>query len=91
MQAEVLDAAEEKKGTVRHCVKPKGRKTGGCSVEERKQATETNDKHTRWIQAVDEDGRPLCLSCKGVVDTKNTNSLWDERFCSHKCKEHYQV
>ena len=89
MQAEVLDAAQAKNGTVRHCVKPKGRKTGGCSVEE--DVSATNDKHTRWIQAVDENGRPLCLSCKGLVDTKNTNCLWDERFCSHKCKEHYQV
>lgn len=36
LQAEVAEAAEERNGTVRHCVKPRGKKTGGCSLEDGK-------------------------------------------------------
>ena len=46
-----------------------------------------------YHQAVTTDGVPLCLFCKGPVEfAKRVRcSDWDARFCSHDCKQEYQV
>ncbi|XP_034096487.1 DNA annealing helicase and endonuclease ZRANB3 [Gymnodraco acuticeps] len=42
-----------------------------------------------FLQAVDSDGVPLCLSCQQHCST--TGGAWDTRFCSHKCQEEFQL
>ncbi|PFX16259.1 DNA annealing helicase and endonuclease ZRANB3 [Stylophora pistillata] len=53
----------------------------------------SEDKTYTYHQAVTADGIPLCLSCKGPVEFVETLrcSDWDTRFCSHDCKQEYQV
>lgn len=42
-----------------------------------------------YLQAVDSEGVPLCLSCQQACST--TGGAWDTRFCSHKCQEEFQL
>ncbi|XP_063733742.1 DNA annealing helicase and endonuclease ZRANB3 isoform X2 [Eleginops maclovinus] len=42
-----------------------------------------------FLQAVDSEGVPLCLSCQHPCST--TGGSWDTRFCSHKCQEEFQL
>ncbi|KAE8278649.1 DNA annealing helicase and endonuclease ZRANB3 Annealing helicase 2 [Larimichthys crocea] len=42
-----------------------------------------------YLQALDSDGVPLCLSCQQACPT--TGGAWDTRFCSHRCQEEFQL
>ncbi|KAL1021791.1 hypothetical protein UPYG_G00018010 [Umbra pygmaea] len=42
-----------------------------------------------FVQAVDSEGRPLCLSCHEACG--NTRGAWDTCFCSQKCQEEFQL
>ncbi|CAB1327527.1 unnamed protein product, partial [Coregonus sp. 'balchen'] len=42
-----------------------------------------------YLQAVDSEGRPLCLSCHKACGS--TGGAWDTRFCSQKCQEEFQL
>ncbi|XP_042369339.1 DNA annealing helicase and endonuclease ZRANB3 isoform X2 [Plectropomus leopardus] len=42
-----------------------------------------------YLQALDSEGVPLCLSCQQACST--TTGPWDTRFCSHKCQEEFQL
>ncbi|KAM6892976.1 DNA annealing helicase and endonuclease ZRANB3 [Lycodopsis pacificus] len=42
-----------------------------------------------FLQAVDSEGVPLCLSCQQACST--TGGAWDTRFCSHRCQEEFQL
>ncbi|XP_028286198.1 DNA annealing helicase and endonuclease ZRANB3 [Parambassis ranga] len=44
---------------------------------------------TGFVQAVDSQGVPLCLSCQQACPT--TGGAWDTRFCSHRCQEEFQL
>ncbi|XP_019897874.2 DNA annealing helicase and endonuclease ZRANB3 isoform X2 [Esox lucius] len=41
------------------------------------------------LQAMDSEGRPLCLSCHQACGT--AGGAWDTRFCSQKCQEEFQL
>uniref|UniRef100_A0A8D2ZI95 Zinc finger, RAN-binding domain containing 3 n=1 Tax=Scophthalmus maximus TaxID=52904 RepID=A0A8D2ZI95_SCOMX len=42
-----------------------------------------------YLQAVDSEGVPLCLSCQQACST--SGGAWDTRFCSHRCQEEFQL
>ncbi|XP_039198296.1 DNA annealing helicase and endonuclease ZRANB3 isoform X1 [Crotalus tigris] len=45
-----------------------------------------------YLQAVDNEGNPLCLRCQKPtiqVEAKLTHTAWDTRFCSLKCQEDF--
>uniref|UniRef100_A0A670Z5Q6 Zinc finger RANBP2-type containing 3 n=1 Tax=Pseudonaja textilis TaxID=8673 RepID=A0A670Z5Q6_PSETE len=45
-----------------------------------------------YLQAVDNEGNPLCLSCQKPtiqVEPNSTYTAWDTRFCSLKCQEDF--
>ncbi|KAK2856896.1 hypothetical protein Q5P01_005631 [Channa striata] len=42
-----------------------------------------------YLQAVDSEGVPLCLSCHQACAT--TAEAWNNRFCSHRCQEEFQL
>uniref|UniRef100_A0A669B4N7 Zinc finger, RAN-binding domain containing 3 n=1 Tax=Oreochromis niloticus TaxID=8128 RepID=A0A669B4N7_ORENI len=42
-----------------------------------------------YLQAVDSQGVPLCLSCQQPCST--TGGEWDTRFCSHRCQDEFQL
>ncbi|XP_033471700.1 DNA annealing helicase and endonuclease ZRANB3 isoform X2 [Epinephelus lanceolatus] len=55
-----------------------------CKTVEEKPSSESG-----YLQAVDSEGVPLCLSCQQACST--TGGAWDTRFCSHKCQEEFQL
>ncbi|XP_059136826.1 DNA annealing helicase and endonuclease ZRANB3 [Peromyscus eremicus] len=47
-----------------------------------------------YIQAVDKEGRPLCLRCQHPTcqaEQGSKASAWDSRFCSLKCQEEFWI
>ncbi|XP_031236994.1 DNA annealing helicase and endonuclease ZRANB3 isoform X2 [Mastomys coucha] len=47
-----------------------------------------------YIQAVDKEGRPLCLRCQHPTcqpEPGSKASTWDSRFCSLKCQEEFWI
>ncbi|XP_069791239.1 DNA annealing helicase and endonuclease ZRANB3 isoform X2 [Narcine bancroftii] len=47
-----------------------------------------------YVQAVNKDGNPLCLSCQQLtiqVSSHHESTAWDTRFCSHKCQEDFLI
>ncbi|XP_073318256.1 DNA annealing helicase and endonuclease ZRANB3 isoform X2 [Pagrus major] len=55
-----------------------------CEIVEEQPAPESG-----FLQAVDSDGVPLCLSCHQACPT--TGGAWDTRFCSHRCQDEFQL
>ncbi|XP_049426556.1 DNA annealing helicase and endonuclease ZRANB3 isoform X2 [Epinephelus fuscoguttatus] len=55
-----------------------------CKTVEEKPSSESG-----YLQAVDSEGVPLCLSCQQACST--SGGAWDTRFCSHKCQEEFQL
>uniref|UniRef100_A0A8D0ATK7 Zinc finger RANBP2-type containing 3 n=1 Tax=Sander lucioperca TaxID=283035 RepID=A0A8D0ATK7_SANLU len=55
-----------------------------CKTVEEQPSSESG-----YLQAVDSDGVPLCLSCHQSCST--TGGAWDTRFCSHRCQEEFQL
>ncbi|XP_076579615.1 DNA annealing helicase and endonuclease ZRANB3 isoform X1 [Chaetodon auriga] len=52
-------------------------------------AEEQPSSESSYLQAVDSEGVPLCLSCQQACHT--TGGAWDTRFCSHRCQEEFQL
>ncbi|XP_013202121.2 DNA annealing helicase and endonuclease ZRANB3 isoform X1 [Microtus ochrogaster] len=45
-----------------------------------------------YIQAVDKEGRPLCLRCQHpTCQPEQGSSAWDSRFCSLECQEEFWI
>ncbi|NXP54382.1 ZRAB3 endonuclease, partial [Heliornis fulica] len=47
-----------------------------------------------YLQALDSEGNPLCLSCQqptAHLDPGSQARAWDTRFCSHACQEDFSV
>uniref|UniRef100_A0A8C2QQT2 DNA annealing helicase and endonuclease ZRANB3 n=1 Tax=Capra hircus TaxID=9925 RepID=A0A8C2QQT2_CAPHI len=45
-----------------------------------------------YLQAVDNEGNPLCLRCQQpTCQTKQESDAWDSRFCSLKCQEEFWI
>ncbi|KAM8872272.1 DNA annealing helicase and endonuclease ZRANB3 isoform 1-T2 [Synchiropus picturatus] len=42
-----------------------------------------------YLQAVDSNGVPLCLTCQQPCSS--TGGAWDTRFCSFRCQEEFQL
>ncbi|MEQ2266916.1 hypothetical protein XENORESO_021450, partial [Xenotaenia resolanae] len=55
-----------------------------CKEEDEQPSSEPS-----YLQAVDSQGVPLCLSCQQACPT--TGGAWDTRFCSHRCQEEFQL
>ncbi|XP_039907525.1 DNA annealing helicase and endonuclease ZRANB3 isoform X2 [Simochromis diagramma] len=55
-----------------------------CRTSDAQSSTESS-----YLQAVDSQGVPLCLSCQQPCST--TGGAWDTRFCSHRCQEEFQL
>ncbi|XP_051284341.1 DNA annealing helicase and endonuclease ZRANB3 [Dicentrarchus labrax] len=54
------------------------------TVEQQQPSSESG-----YLQAVDNEGVPLCLSCQQACPT--AGGAWDTRFCSHKCQDEFQL
>uniref|UniRef100_A0A3Q1C297 Zinc finger, RAN-binding domain containing 3 n=1 Tax=Amphiprion ocellaris TaxID=80972 RepID=A0A3Q1C297_AMPOC len=83
-----LSKAQQEGGSVRMLTKENFTKRRSD-----KQSCETVDEQpsSEWgyLQAVDSQGVPLCLSCQQACPT--TGGAWDTRFCSHRCQEEFQL
>ncbi|KAL8183241.1 UNVERIFIED_CONTAM: Swi SNF matrix associated, actin dependent regulator of chromatin [Gekko kuhli] len=44
-----------------------------------------------YLQAVNIEGNPLCLSCQKPTTVLHQTSTWDTRFCSHKCQDDFLI
>ncbi|KAM4710695.1 DNA annealing helicase and endonuclease ZRANB3 [Anableps anableps] len=55
-----------------------------CKAEDEQPPSEPS-----YLQALDSQGVPLCLSCQQACPT--TAGAWDTRFCSHRCQEEFQL
>ncbi|MEQ2290134.1 hypothetical protein AMECASPLE_000390 [Ameca splendens] len=55
-----------------------------CKEEDEQPSSEPS-----YLQAVDSQGVPLCLSCQQACPT--AGGAWDTRFCSHRCQEEFQL
>ncbi|XP_043930881.1 DNA annealing helicase and endonuclease ZRANB3 [Protopterus annectens] len=47
-----------------------------------------------YLQAVDKEGNPLCVSCykpASHVKEQSSTTAWDTRFCSLECQEDFQI
>ncbi|XP_053170439.1 DNA annealing helicase and endonuclease ZRANB3 isoform X2 [Scomber japonicus] len=55
-----------------------------CETVEERPSSESG-----YLQAVDSQGVPLCLSCQQACST--SGGAWDTRFCSHRCQEEFQL
>uniref|UniRef100_A0AAX7VX99 Zinc finger, RAN-binding domain containing 3 n=1 Tax=Astatotilapia calliptera TaxID=8154 RepID=A0AAX7VX99_ASTCA len=84
-----LSKAQEEGGSVRLVTKEnfftKRRSDNqSCRTSDAQSSTESS-----YLQAVDSQGVPLCLSCQQPCST--TGGAWDTRFCSHRCQEEFQL
>ncbi|XP_048201530.1 DNA annealing helicase and endonuclease ZRANB3 isoform X2 [Perognathus longimembris pacificus] len=44
-----------------------------------------------YLQAVDNEGNPLCLRCQHPTKQECKTNAWDSRFCSLKCQEEFWI
>ncbi|XP_066467994.1 DNA annealing helicase and endonuclease ZRANB3 [Tiliqua scincoides] len=60
-----------------------------------KQADTTEDSLGKgYLQAVDQEGNPLCLRCQKPTvqpDKMSIATAWDTRFCSYKCQDDFLI
>uniref|UniRef100_A0A3B5MGC6 Zinc finger, RAN-binding domain containing 3 n=1 Tax=Xiphophorus couchianus TaxID=32473 RepID=A0A3B5MGC6_9TELE len=90
-----LSKAREEGGGVRVVTKENfftKRKSGysqTSAAAERLVKFEHPSSEPSYLQAVDSQGVPLCLSCQQACPT--TGGAWDTRFCSHRCQEEFQL
>ncbi|KAM7375182.1 hypothetical protein PAMA_014325 [Pampus argenteus] len=67
--------------------------TPAASERQDEQSCETVEEQpsseSGYLQAVDSQGVPLCLSCQQACST--SGGAWDTRFCSHRCQEEFQL
>uniref|UniRef100_A0A4W5MFJ7 RanBP2-type domain-containing protein n=1 Tax=Hucho hucho TaxID=62062 RepID=A0A4W5MFJ7_9TELE len=52
-------------------------------------ASGPSEAEAGYLQVVDSEGRPLCLSCHKACGS--TGGAWDTCFCSQKCQEEFQL
>ncbi|XP_070711758.1 DNA annealing helicase and endonuclease ZRANB3 [Pempheris klunzingeri] len=91
-----LSKAQQEGGNVRLVTKEKfftkrrsaASLTPPASERESKEPCKTAEE-PGYLQALDSEGVPLCLSCHQACST--TGGAWDTRFCSHKCQEEFQL
>lgn len=65
---------------------------GTSLVSDQIVAVEEFSSSKGYLQAVDNEGNPLCLSCQKPTiqdEAKLTYTAWDTRFCSLKCQEDF--
>ncbi|XP_031707979.1 DNA annealing helicase and endonuclease ZRANB3 isoform X2 [Anarrhichthys ocellatus] len=55
---------------------------GESSKTEEEEEQQQQPSESGFLQAVDSEGVPLCLSCQQACST--TGGAWDTRFCSHR-------
>uniref|UniRef100_A0A3B5MV26 Zinc finger, RAN-binding domain containing 3 n=1 Tax=Xiphophorus couchianus TaxID=32473 RepID=A0A3B5MV26_9TELE len=87
-----LSKAREEGGGVRVVTKENfftKRKSGYSQTSSCKAEVEHPSSEPSYLQAVDSQGVPLCLSCQQACPT--TGGAWDTRFCSHRCQEEFQL
>ncbi|KAJ7345817.1 hypothetical protein JRQ81_001767 [Phrynocephalus forsythii] len=61
---------------------------GNCSVT----SSDQLDSEKGYVQALDKEGNPLCLSCQNPavrVEPTLISATWDTRFCSHTCQDDF--
>uniref|UniRef100_A0ABM5F498 DNA annealing helicase and endonuclease ZRANB3 isoform X1 n=1 Tax=Pogona vitticeps TaxID=103695 RepID=A0ABM5F498_9SAUR len=61
---------------------------GNCPVS----SSEQLDSEKGYVQAVDKEGNPLCLSCQNPtvqIEQTPVSATWDTRFCSHTCQDDF--
>ncbi|NWQ75648.1 ZRAB3 endonuclease, partial [Columbina picui] len=63
-----------------------------CSEQ---QAAEGSSPPKGYLQALDSQGNPLCLSCQQPTAPRQpgcqAGTAWDTRFCSHACQEDFSI
>ncbi|KAM4538042.1 DNA annealing helicase and endonuclease ZRANB3 [Fundulus diaphanus] len=95
-----LSKAQEEGGSVRVVTKEKfftKRRSGSSQTppaaeRQDQQSCKAEDEPSSepsYVQALDSQGVPLCLSCQQACS--NTGGPWDTRFCSHRCQEEFQL
>ncbi|XP_047211461.1 DNA annealing helicase and endonuclease ZRANB3 isoform X2 [Girardinichthys multiradiatus] len=96
-----LSKAREEGGSVRVVTKENVLTKSRSGSSQTPPAAERQDQHSckevdeqpssepSYLQAVDSQGVPLCLSCQQACPT--TGGAWDTRFCSHRCQEEFQL
>ncbi|NXM04975.1 ZRAB3 endonuclease, partial [Tyrannus savana] len=64
---------------------------GGPSVPHCPQS-EGSPRPRGYLQALDSQGAPLCLSCQQpTAPLSPASRAWDTRFCSHACQEDFSI
>lgn len=61
---------------------------GNCPVS----SSDQLDSEKGYVQALDKEGNPLCLSCQNPavqVEQTPNSATWDTRFCSHACQDDF--
>ncbi|XP_015245050.1 PREDICTED: DNA annealing helicase and endonuclease ZRANB3-like [Cyprinodon variegatus] len=95
-----LSKAQEGGGSVRVVTKENffTKRRSGSSLtppaaeRQNEQPEKTEDEQPSepgYLQALDSQGVPLCLSCQQACPT--AGGAWDTRFCSHRCQEEFQL
>uniref|UniRef100_A0A4W6FBY6 Zinc finger RANBP2-type containing 3 n=1 Tax=Lates calcarifer TaxID=8187 RepID=A0A4W6FBY6_LATCA len=91
-----LSKAQQEGGSVRLVTKEnfftKRRSASSLTPQDKepcKAVEEQPSPQSGYLQAVDSEGVPLCLSCQQACST--TGGAWDTRFCSHRCQEEFQL
>uniref|UniRef100_A0A8C3RAS0 ZRAB3 endonuclease n=1 Tax=Cyanoderma ruficeps TaxID=181631 RepID=A0A8C3RAS0_9PASS len=62
-----------------HSALPPGQTDGGSSLSR------------GYLQALDSQGTPLCLSCQQPTAPPAPGRAWDTRFCCHGCQEDFSI
>uniref|UniRef100_A0A3Q4HCV7 Zinc finger, RAN-binding domain containing 3 n=1 Tax=Neolamprologus brichardi TaxID=32507 RepID=A0A3Q4HCV7_NEOBR len=87
-----LSKAQEEGGSVRLVTKENFFTKRRCDISSHVPyltSDAQSSTESSYLQAVDSQGVPLCLSCQQPCST--TGGAWDTRFCSHRCQEEFQL
>ncbi|XP_041637359.1 DNA annealing helicase and endonuclease ZRANB3 [Cheilinus undulatus] len=89
-----LSKAQQEGGSVRVVTKENFFTKRRSAASLTQPASERQDKEqtsseSSFLQAVDSEGVPLCLSCHKACSS--TSGAWDTRFCSHRCQDEFQL
>uniref|UniRef100_A0A8C4IE39 Zinc finger, RAN-binding domain containing 3 n=1 Tax=Dicentrarchus labrax TaxID=13489 RepID=A0A8C4IE39_DICLA len=86
-----LSKAQQEGGSVRLVTKENVFTKRRSADEESAETVEQQQPSSEsgYLQAVDNEGVPLCLSCQQACPT--AGGAWDTRFCSHKCQDEFQL
>ncbi|XP_026157049.1 DNA annealing helicase and endonuclease ZRANB3 [Mastacembelus armatus] len=93
-----LSKAQQEGGSVRQVPTEKVTKRRSASSLTAASARQENEScrveelpssESNYLQAVDSQGVPLCLSCQKACSS--TRGAWDALFCSHRCQEEFRL